>query len=81
TMIVNPVFFRTELLTDESTQYSPSSVSDYDERRAQHLAFWKSANGQHSGDPAKLAQALITLINQTLLIEFSFRRRLCADAL
>ncbi|MGO7418120.1 short-chain dehydrogenase/reductase, partial [Rhizobium ruizarguesonis] len=55
---------RTELLTDESTQYAPSSVSDYDERLAQHLAFWKSANGQQSGDPAKLAQALITLVNQ-----------------
>ncbi|RXT15757.1 short-chain dehydrogenase/reductase [Rhizobium leguminosarum] len=64
TMIVNPGFFRTELLTDESTQYAPSSVRDYDERRAQHLAFWKSANGQQSGDPAKLAQALITLVNQ-----------------
>ncbi|MBA5804419.1 SDR family NAD(P)-dependent oxidoreductase [Rhizobium changzhiense] len=64
TMIVNPGFFRTELLTDESTQYARSSVSDYDERRAQHLAFWKSANGQQSGDPAKLAQALITLVNQ-----------------
>ncbi|MCV9942682.1 SDR family NAD(P)-dependent oxidoreductase [Rhizobium sp. WYCCWR 11279] len=64
TMIVNPGFFRTELLTDESTQYARSSVSDYDERRAQQLAFWKSANGQQSGDPAKLAQALITLVNQ-----------------
>ncbi|MBY3135837.1 SDR family oxidoreductase [Rhizobium laguerreae] len=64
TMIVNPGFFRTELLTDESTQYAPSSVSDYDERRAQHLAFWKSASGLQSGDPAKLAQALIALVNQ-----------------
>lgn len=64
TMIVNPGFFRTELLTDESTQYAPPSVSDYDERRAQHLDFWKSASGQQSGDPAKLAQALITLVNQ-----------------
>ncbi|UFW66353.1 SDR family oxidoreductase [Rhizobium laguerreae] len=64
TMIVNPGFFRTELLTDESTQYAPSSVSDYDQRRAQHLAFWKSASGQQSGDPAKLAQVLIALVNQ-----------------
>ncbi|QPB18895.1 SDR family oxidoreductase [Rhizobium sp. 007] len=64
TMVVNPGFFRTELLTDESTQYAPQSMSAYDERRAQHLAFWKSANGQQSGDPAKLAQALITLVNQ-----------------
>ncbi|MBB4294272.1 NAD(P)-dependent dehydrogenase (short-subunit alcohol dehydrogenase family) [Rhizobium leguminosarum] len=64
TMIVNPGFFRTELLTDESTQYAPLSVSGYDERRAQHRAFWKSANGRQSGDPAKLAQALITLVNE-----------------
>ena len=64
TMIVNPGFFRTELLTDQSTQYAPPSVSDYDERRAQTIASWKSANGQQSGDPAKLAQALITLVNQ-----------------
>ncbi|MEH7840075.1 SDR family oxidoreductase [Rhizobium laguerreae] len=64
TMIVNPGFFRTELLTDKSTQYAAISISDYDERRAEHLAFWKSANGQQSGDPAKLAQALITLVNQ-----------------
>ncbi|AGB73120.1 short-chain dehydrogenase/reductase (plasmid) [Rhizobium tropici CIAT 899] len=63
TMIVNPGFFRTELLSDDSTQYAPSAVNDYDERRAQHLAFWKSANGQQPGDPAKLAQALITLVN------------------
>jgi NAD(P)-dependent dehydrogenase (short-subunit alcohol dehydrogenase family) len=67
TMIVNPGFFRTELLTDESTQYAPISISDYDERRGEHLAFWKSANGQQSGDPAKLAQALITLVNQAEL--------------
>ncbi|MCQ1835985.1 SDR family oxidoreductase [Neorhizobium galegae] len=67
TMIVNPGFFRTELLTDESTQYAPASIRDYDERRAEHLASWKTANGQQSGDPAKLAQALITLANQAEL--------------
>lgn len=64
TMIVNPGFFRTELLTDESTQYAPSSVSDYSERRAQQITGWKAANGQQVGDPAKLAQALITLVNK-----------------
>ncbi|AJD44087.1 short-chain dehydrogenase domain-containing protein (plasmid) [Rhizobium gallicum bv. gallicum R602sp] len=39
-------------------------MNDYDERRAKHLDFWKSASGQQSGDSAKLAQALITLVNQ-----------------
>ncbi|KJF70190.1 SDR family oxidoreductase [Agrobacterium arsenijevicii] len=63
TMIVNPGFFRTELLTDDSTQYAASSVIDYSERRAQNIAGWKSASGHQPGDPGKLAQALITLVN------------------
>jgi NAD(P)-dependent dehydrogenase (short-subunit alcohol dehydrogenase family) len=61
TMIVNPGFFRTELLTEESTRYAALTVGDYSERRAQQEAFWTGANGTQGGDPAKLAQALITL--------------------
>jgi NAD(P)-dependent dehydrogenase (short-subunit alcohol dehydrogenase family) len=64
TIIVNPGFFRTELLTDESTNYAEPSVEDYNERRALQMQFWKGENGQQSGDPAKLAQALITISNQ-----------------
>src|SRR6059036_148907 len=64
TIIVNPGFFRTELLTPESTNYAEHPIEDYNERRAQQMQFWKSANGQQSGDPAKLAQALITISNQ-----------------
>ena len=33
TTIVNPGFFRTELLTDHSTSYAAPSIADYDERR------------------------------------------------
>ncbi|MDF2430839.1 MAG: hypothetical protein JWP44_470 [Mucilaginibacter sp.] len=61
TVIVNPGFFRTELLTDESTDFAEQPIADYNERRTQQLAFWKSQNGQQSGDPIKLAQALITI--------------------
>jgi len=61
TMIVNPGFFRTELLTQESTQYADLKVEDYSERRAAQEAFWTAANGTQRGDPAKLAQALIKL--------------------
>jgi len=50
TIIVNPGFFRTELLTEESTNYAEPSVEDYNERRAQQMKFWKGANGQQSGD-------------------------------
>jgi NAD(P)-dependent dehydrogenase (short-subunit alcohol dehydrogenase family) len=64
TTIINPGFFRTELLTEESTKYAESSIDDYKERSAQQMQFWKGANGQQSGDPAKLAKALITIASE-----------------
>jgi NAD(P)-dependent dehydrogenase (short-subunit alcohol dehydrogenase family) len=64
TITVNPGFFRTELLTEESTKYADKPIKDYDERRVQQMQFWKGYDGQQSGDPAKLAQALITISNQ-----------------
>jgi NAD(P)-dependent dehydrogenase (short-subunit alcohol dehydrogenase family) len=64
TTVVNPGFFRTELLTDESTNYADKPIADYNERRAKQMEFWKGYNGQQSGDPAKLAQALITISNE-----------------
>ncbi len=64
TTIVNPGFFRTELLTDQSTSYAEPSIADYDESRGPLVAYWKSQNGQQSGDPAKLARALMTISEQ-----------------
>src|SRR5271165_2485347 len=64
TMVVSPGFFRTELLTEESTTYAKTSIEDYKERNAQQHEFWKTQNGKQSGDPAKLAQVLITLTSQ-----------------
>jgi len=64
TTIVNPGFFRTELLTDESTNYADHPIEDYTERRIQQMQFWKGANGQQSGDPSKLAQALMKIASQ-----------------
>jgi NAD(P)-dependent dehydrogenase (short-subunit alcohol dehydrogenase family) len=64
TTIVNPGFFRTELLTDQSTNYAEPSIADYDERRAPLIESWKAMNGKQSGDPAKLARALITISEQ-----------------
>lgn len=64
TIIVNPGFFRTELLTEESTNYADQLIADYDERRTQQMQFWKGANGQQAGNPAKLAQALINISAQ-----------------
>jgi len=61
TMIVEPGFFRTELLTPESTTFGELSIDDYDEARAQANAFWASMDGKQAGDPAKLARALVQL--------------------
>jgi NAD(P)-dependent dehydrogenase (short-subunit alcohol dehydrogenase family) len=64
TMLVEPGFFRTELLTPESTNYAKSSIEDYAERTKQTVTAWNSMNGQQGGDPAKLANALIRLASQ-----------------
>ncbi len=61
TMIVSPGFFRTELLTPESTTFGELSIDAYDEARASMNAFWASMNGTQAGDPAKLARALVEL--------------------
>ena len=61
TMLVEPGFFRTELLTPESTKYAESWIADYAERSKQTVAAWKAMDGKQGGDPAKLADALIHL--------------------
>jgi NAD(P)-dependent dehydrogenase (short-subunit alcohol dehydrogenase family) len=63
TTIVNPGFFRTELLTKESVTYAEPSIDDYAERRAQQLDWWNAQSGQQPGDPAKLAKALLSIAN------------------
>jgi len=64
TTIVNPGFFRTELLTKESTNFAEHLIADYSGRREEIIAFYTGHNGKQSGDPVKLAQALITITNE-----------------
>jgi NAD(P)-dependent dehydrogenase (short-subunit alcohol dehydrogenase family) len=64
TTVVNPGFFRTELLTTESTNYAPPSIEDYADRGAEQRTWWTAQNGRQGGDPAKLAQALLTIAAQ-----------------
>jgi NAD(P)-dependent dehydrogenase (short-subunit alcohol dehydrogenase family) len=61
TMIVEPGYFRTDLLQPESTIFAELSVDDYAERTAQIIPAWQAMNGKQPGDPAKLAKALIAL--------------------
>ena len=65
TTIVEPGFFRTELLEPASTTWPALSIDDYAERTAQTIPVWESMNGKQAGDPAKLARALVTLLDAT----------------
>jgi NAD(P)-dependent dehydrogenase (short-subunit alcohol dehydrogenase family) len=62
TMLVEPGFFRTELLSNESTTYADPAIDGYAERTKEIVAVWKSMDGKQGGDPAKLAEALVTLV-------------------
>jgi NAD(P)-dependent dehydrogenase (short-subunit alcohol dehydrogenase family) len=64
TTVVEPGFFRTELLVDGSTIWPEPTIDDYAERTTATVAAWKSMNGQQTGDPAKLARALLTIADQ-----------------
>jgi NAD(P)-dependent dehydrogenase (short-subunit alcohol dehydrogenase family) len=59
TTVVEPGFFRTDLLTQESTSYAEPSIDDYAERTAQTVTAWNGMNGRQGGDPTKLARALV----------------------
>ena len=61
TMLVEPGFFRTELLTADSTTYAKPSIDDYAERTRETVAAWSGMDGKQGGDPAKLADALVQL--------------------
>jgi NAD(P)-dependent dehydrogenase (short-subunit alcohol dehydrogenase family) len=64
TTIVNPGFFRTDLLTPDSATYATSSIPDYADRHAERVQWYQDMNGHQDGDPAKLAQALLTIADQ-----------------
>src|SRR5207247_11356441 len=61
TAIVNPGFFRTELLEPASVTYAEPSIEDYADRTAEQLKWWQAQSGQQGGDPAKLARALLAI--------------------
>jgi NAD(P)-dependent dehydrogenase (short-subunit alcohol dehydrogenase family) len=63
-MLVEPGFFRTELLTDESTKWPKASIADYADTTRETVAAWKKMNGLQGGDPAKLAEALVQLASK-----------------
>jgi NAD(P)-dependent dehydrogenase (short-subunit alcohol dehydrogenase family) len=64
TTLVEPGSFRTGFLRKESTDYAKASIEDYAERTAEQRKMWEALNGEQLGDPAKLAQALLTIARQ-----------------
>ena len=63
TTLVEPGFFRTELLVEGASAIWPElSIDDYAERTAQTIEGWKAMNGRQGGDPAKLARALVQVL-------------------
>jgi NAD(P)-dependent dehydrogenase (short-subunit alcohol dehydrogenase family) len=61
TMLVNPGFFRTELLTAGSTTFAEPHVADYADRSKATIEAWSGMNGKQGGDPCKLAAAIVQL--------------------
>jgi len=61
TMLVEPGFFRTELLSNNSTTYAKPEIDDYAKQTREIVAAWTSMDGKQGGDPAKLADALVHL--------------------
>ena len=64
TTIVEPGFFRTNLLEPSSTIWSELQIDDYAARLAALKPFWQSMSGTQGGDPAKLAAALLKIAGE-----------------
>jgi NAD(P)-dependent dehydrogenase (short-subunit alcohol dehydrogenase family) len=64
TTIVNPGWFRTGLASPESLIWPALTVDDYAERSAAQRAWWLAQDGQQAGDPDKLAEALLTIVDE-----------------
>jgi NAD(P)-dependent dehydrogenase (short-subunit alcohol dehydrogenase family) len=60
-MLVEPGFFRTDLLSAGSTTYPAGSIEDYASRTAATVTAWSGMDGKQGGDPAKLAHAIVAL--------------------
>jgi NAD(P)-dependent dehydrogenase (short-subunit alcohol dehydrogenase family) len=64
TTLVEPGYFRTELLEPASTTWAENSKDAYAKLNAELRPAWKGISGQQAGDPAKLADALIKIASE-----------------
>jgi NAD(P)-dependent dehydrogenase (short-subunit alcohol dehydrogenase family) len=61
--IVEPGYFRTELLSEESARYAAKEIPDYDATSGAVRKGIAAMHGKQAGDPRKLALALVHLVN------------------
>jgi NAD(P)-dependent dehydrogenase (short-subunit alcohol dehydrogenase family) len=62
--VVEPGFFRTDLLDDRNAKYPSNVIEDYAaEGNAQQT--WSAYNGTQQGDPEKLGEALVKIAGMT----------------
>ena len=64
TMLVEPGFFRTELLTPDSTSYAEPSIDDYAERTTQTVTAWNEHERPAGRRPGQARDALVQLASQ-----------------
>ena len=58
--IVEPGFFRTDLLAEQNVKWGESKIEDYAaDGSAEEI--WSPYNGKQSGDPAKLGEAIVKI--------------------
>lgn len=61
--VVEPGFFRTDFLDEQSLVKTALELSDYEETVGNMRRFAAGANHVQPGDPLKLAEAMLTLAN------------------
>jgi NAD(P)-dependent dehydrogenase (short-subunit alcohol dehydrogenase family) len=64
TTLVNPGFFRTDLLSSKSMAFGSKPTESYRQRREQLEKGWSGMAGSQPGDPVKLAEALVVIANE-----------------
>lgn len=66
TTLVEPGFFRTNLIEKSSIQWSEIEIDDYAERLSMLRLGWEGMSGKQGGDPAKFAVALLKIANESI---------------
>jgi NAD(P)-dependent dehydrogenase (short-subunit alcohol dehydrogenase family) len=64
TTIINPGWFRTDLIRQDPALWPQFRIDDYAERSASQRVWWEAQDGRQTGDPEKLAQALLLIADQ-----------------